>query len=178
MTIPVMCWCIIRIHFEDPVHDWSVNVGDSPTNNGLGGDAGTTDFAAEMQVMESILQVFTIASPRLAAKRMDTILEWNLPPLGGRHADLEICDQTLAFDMPGAYAGDRPLHWKIQTPVFGLLYSLAPRPGPAAPEGAKKKDRGIYAGFNRVVYEADKATEKRKPRIGTGVRSVEITLSP
>jgi len=173
------CGCVkLRIHFEDPVRDWSVNVGDSPTNNGLGGDAGTTNYAAELQVHKGVLAVFTVASPNLGPIRMDTILQWTLPPLGGRHADLEICEQALVFDMPGAFAGNRPLHWKLQTPIFGLLYSFAPRPGLPGPEGAKKKDKGLYAGFNRVVYGADKATPNSPPRIGTGVRRVEITLSP
>ena len=170
------CGCVkLRIYFEDPVRDWSVDVGDSPTNNGMGGDAGTTNYAAEMQVYRGVLAVFTAASPNLGTSRMDTILQMNLPPPGGRHADVEICDQVLVFDMPGAFAGNRPLHWTLQTPIFGHLFSLAPRAGLPEPEGAKKKDKGLYTGFNRVVYEADNATE---PRIGTGVRRVEITLSP
>lgn len=172
------CGCVkLRIHFEDPVRDWSVNVGDSPTNDGYGGDAGTTNYAAEMEVRQGVLSVFTAPSSNIGTLRFDKILEWNLPTLGGRHADVEICEQVLVFDMPGAFAGNRPLHWKLQTPTVGVLYSLAPRPGPPGPEGAKKRDKGLYAGFNRVIHEADKAI-KRPRRVGTGVRRVEITLSP
>jgi hypothetical protein len=80
--------------------------------------------------------------------------------------------------MPGAVAGERPLHWKLRTPLFGHLYSFAPRSGLAGSEVANKKDNGLYAGFNRVIYEAEKPTPTRTSRISTGVRSVEITLSP
>jgi hypothetical protein len=170
------CGCAtIRIEFQDPVAAWSVNVGDSPTNNGFGGDAGTTIYAAEMQILGDLLSVFTAGSPNLAAPRFDGILQSSLPLLGGKHVDLEICDQVLVFDMPGGLVGGRPIHWRLQTPASGLLYSLAPRPGHAGTEGANRKDRGIYAGFNRTVTEGDPG---RSARIGTGVRRVEITLAP
>jgi hypothetical protein len=173
------CGCVkLRIHFEDPVGGWSVNIGDSPTNNGFGGDARTTLFGAEMQIYLGILAVFTATTPNLAAPRHDTLLEWPLPPLRGRRADIEICDQALVFDMPGVLAGDPSLHWRIQTPVTRLLYSFAPRPGAAGPQGEMTRDRGLYAGFNRVVYGAEKGSKTSLPRIGTGVRRVEITLSP
>jgi hypothetical protein len=165
----------LRIHFEDPVGAWSVNVGDSPTNNGYGGDAGTTRYAAEMQIREGLLTVYTAAIPQLGSPRFDAILEWTLPALGGRHVDVEVGDQSLVFDMPGAFAGDRPLHWKLGTPVGGALYSLAPRAGPEGPEAASVKDKGLYAGFNRVIGEAGPGHGRR---IGTGVRRVAITLSP
>jgi hypothetical protein len=167
-----------RIHFEDPIDEWSVNIGDSPTNNGLGGDAGTTNDSAELQVCEGLLSVFTAATPNMGTLRFDRILDLNLPPLGGKYADVKISDQSLSFDMPGVLAGHRPLHWKLQTPIFGLLYALVPRAASSGPEGARKKDKGIYAAFNRVVFEADKTTETRATRVGTGVRRVEITLTP
>jgi hypothetical protein len=170
------CSCVkLRVHFEHPVGDWSVNLGDSPTNDGYGGDAGTTNYAAEMYILRNLLSVCTAASPKLGMQRFDKILEWDLPSLGGRFADVEICDQVLAFHMPGALADDRPLQWKLQTPTIGALYSLAPRPGLPGPEGAKKKDQGVYAGFNRVIHEAEK---NESPRFGTGVRRVEISVFP
>jgi hypothetical protein len=167
----------LRIHFEEPVDAWSVDIGDSPTNDGFGGDAGTTRDAAELQVCGDVLSVFTAAAPTVGTLRCDRILDWNLPPVGGKYADVKISDQSLSFDMPSAIAG-RPLHWKLQTPIFGLLYALVPRSGSSGPDGAMKKDKGIYAAFNRVVFEADKTTETRGTRLGTGVRRVEITLTP
>jgi hypothetical protein len=170
------CGCVkLRIHFEDPVAEWSVNIGDSPTNDGYGGDAGTTNSAAEMYILRSLLSVCTAASPQLGTQRFDRILDWELPALGGRHADVEICDQALVFDLPGAFADDRPLHWRLQTPTIGALYSFAPRAGVSIPESTKKKDKGVYAGFNRVIHEPHR---EGGSRVGTGVRRVEITLTP
>src|SRR4051812_45913335 len=36
--------------YEGLPHDWTLNIGDSPTNDGFGGDAGTTDNDAELWI--------------------------------------------------------------------------------------------------------------------------------
>ncbi len=169
------CGCAkLRIHFEDPVRDWSVDIGDSPTNNGWGGDAGTTFHEAELQIHQGLLSVFT-ASRNQGARGVDPILEWTLPSLGDRYADVEICDQVIEFDMPGGLAGRRPLRFRLQTPNIGVLYSFAPLPGSPGAESAMKKDKGVYVGLNRVVRLSSTGGPSR---IGTGVRRVEISLSP
>jgi hypothetical protein len=171
------CGCVkFHIEFEEPFDHWTLDIGDSPTNDGYGGDAGTTPNEAEMQIDQKVLTVLT-ASRNRGRRGVESLLEWDVSMLAGHSADIEICDQFLAFEAPGVLAGNRPFRWKLQTPIEGLLYSFTPRPGaPHAMADGKSKDKGLYAGFNRVIYIPE--PPRKFPRIGRGVRRVELALSP
>lgn len=172
------CGCAtFHISYDAPPYFFTVNIGDSPTNDGYGGDAGTTLDAAEMQILGSHLAVFTSGRPRGGTSPIELLYESDLPPLVGRSIDLEICDQTLGFTLPPGKGNPEPMRWRLQTVDLGLLYSLARAPAPGSPE--KKPAPGgnqIYAAFNRVIHVKDGAASHG--RIGSGVKRVEISLSP
>ncbi len=171
------CGCAtFRVYFEEPVRSFSVNIGDSPTNNGYGGDEGTTFREAEMELRGSTLRVYS-ASKHPGSGIVDKILEMELPRLSGRFTDIEVCDQSLGFSMPGGLADGREMHWKVQTPTSGMLYDLFPRTARDALPGAKKRDAGIYAAFNRVIHDKS-GSPRPATRFGTGVRRIEVRLSP
>ena len=48
---------VLRVETCDP-QGWTVHIGDSPTNNGGGGDAGSSNHDAEAQSRDNILSVF------------------------------------------------------------------------------------------------------------------------
>ena len=171
------CGCAhFRIFFEGPNKGMNVNVGNSPTNNGHGGDAGTTPDSAEVQVLSGKLSVYS-RIPSLASgpsPLLDRLLDLDLPPLAGRVLAMEVCDQSIAFELSPGKGETKPLRWKLQTLNSGLLYVLSPRieDGPKA----LNAEHAIYASFNRVIHQLDGLPSHG--RAGTGVRRVEITLSP
>jgi hypothetical protein len=172
------CGCAtFRISFDAPPDGFTVNIGDSPTNDGYGGDAGTTLDAAEMQILGSHLSVFTSGRPRGGTSPIELLYEGDLPPLAGRSIDFEVCDQTLGFTLPAGKGNPEPLRWRLQTLNLGLLYSLSPAPAPGKSEDKPAPGNNqIYAAFNRVIH--NKAGAASHNRLGSGVKRVEITLSP
>jgi hypothetical protein len=172
------CGCAtFHVTYDAPSYFFSVNIGDSPTNDGYGGDAGTTLDAAEMQIMSSHLAVFTSGRPRGGTSPIELLYESDLPPLTGRSIELEVCDQTLGFTLPAGKGNPEPLRWRLQTVNLGLLYSLARAPERGSPEDARTPGNNqIYAAFNRVVHIKDGAASHN--RVGSGVKRVEISLSP
>lgn len=172
------CGCAtFRIFYDAPPEFFTVNIGDSPTNDGYGGDAGTTLDAAEMQILGSHLAVFTSGRPRGGTSPIEMLYESDLPPLAGRSIDLEVCDQTLGFTLPAGRGNPAPLRWRLQTVNLGLLYSLARAPAPGTSGDAPAPGGNqIYAAFNRVIHVKDGPASHN--RVGSGVRRVEISLSP
>ena len=172
------CGCAtFHISYDAPPYFFTVNIGDSPTNDGYGGDAGTTLDAAEMQILGSHLAVFTSGRPRGGTSPIELLYESDLPPLAGRSIDLEVCDQTLGFTLPPGKGNPEPMRWRLQTVYLGLLYSLARAPAPGSTdEKSVPGGNQIYAAFNRVIHVKDGAASHG--RVGSGVKRVEISLSP
>ena len=48
---------VLRVETCDP-QGWTVHIGDSPTNNGYGGDGGSTSHDAEAQALNNVLSVY------------------------------------------------------------------------------------------------------------------------
>lgn len=172
------CGCAaFRVFYGAHPHFFTVNIGDSPTNDGYGGDAGTTLDAAEMQILGSHLGVFTSGRPRGGNSAIDLLYESDLPPLAGRSIKLEVCDQTLGFTLPPGKGNPQPMRWRLQTVNQGLLYSLARAPEPGSSEETPVPGGNqIYAAFNRVIHVKDGLASHN--RVGSGVQRVEISLSP
>src|SRR5262249_47176401 len=172
------CGCAaFRVFYGARPEFFSVNIGDSPTNDGYGGDAGTTLDAAEMQILGSHLGVFTSGRPRGGNSAIDLLYESDLPPLAGRSVKLEVCDQTLGFTLPPGKGIPQPMRWRLQTVNQGLLYSLARAPEPGSSEETPVPGGNqIYAAFNRVIHVKDGPASHN--RVGSGVQRVEISLSP
>lgn len=147
-----------------------MNLGNSPTNNGHGGDEGTTPNAAEVQVLGRRLSVYTASRP--VQHRVDKLFEEALPPLGGRTVEFEVCDQVLVVQMLPTAHDPSPPDWRIETLNSKLLFSL----GPEQKNPDHETGRSIYAAFNRVIHLLSGAASRG--RVGSGVRRVEITLTP
>jgi hypothetical protein len=166
------CGCArLRVSFGEAVSGWTVHLGDSPTNNGHGGDEGTTSDAAEMHVLERQVTVYTVA--QAARRQVDRLLDVTVPPLGGRTVEIEACDQSLGFEiLPAAGEQASPSKWKLETLSAGLLFSLVPREEREGQESGKV----LYVAFNRVIHLVTGPASRT--RVGSGVRRVGISLTP
>jgi hypothetical protein len=168
---PRSCGCArLRVAFEDKISGWTVHVGDSPTNNGHGGDEGTTSSSAEVQLAGGQLTVYSAA--QFVRRQVDKLLDVTVPPLAGRTMDLDICDQSVAVEILPSHEPPCPLKWKLETLSSKLLFAL----GPGNEGGAGESGGSIYVAFNRVIHLVTGAASHE--RVGSGVRRVEISLSP
>jgi hypothetical protein len=159
-----------KVFFGSEVSNWLVHVGNSPTNNGHGGDEGTTADTAEVQVAERQLTVFTAA--RSVRRQVEKLLDATLPPLAGRVIEIEVCDQSLGIQLlPRGREPAWPA-WRLETLHSNLLFSLGPGNGGTADETGGS----IYGGFNRVIHRI--TGPPSHDRTGAGVRRVEISLTP
>jgi len=166
------CGCArFRVRFDDPVARWALDIGDSPTNNGYGGDDGTTPSAAEVQVMDRVLEVFSAVVPTRNGA-VERLQEMQLGRLGGREMQLVVCDQSVEVVLSPQPATVEPLRSKLDTTHSRLLFSLADS-GERA--GGRGNDHAIYAAFNRVIHLLGAAPDKQ--RVGSGVARVEISLT-
>ncbi len=164
------CNCaVLHIYFSGTPAGIMVNIGDSASNNGQGGDAGTHPLhSAELQVTtfndRPQIAVFT-------TKRPDLILRLNLPDLDGDFLEVEVCDQFLRFAPSGKRDG--PGAVRINTLKGQNLFALGPADGQ---EGTgRAADPWIYAAFNRVIHHRRGLPTKPS---GRGVSRVEIVLTP
>lgn len=134
ITIPEPCSCaIVWVEYEGEPEGWTVNIGDSPTNNGFGGDGGSAPPGqnAEVQVLDQVLSVYSAADN---PADVDLLLSQSL---GLRDGTLKfvVCHQSVSVGQPYA---------KLDTPDLERLFFLDDDPG--SPD-----NRTLYVGFNRVV---------------------------
>jgi hypothetical protein len=159
------CGCArVEVDLEERTSGWTFHVANSPTNNGHGGDAGTTSATAEMQLAGSRWTVFTAAH----SERRDVDRLFDLEGLGAaRRVSIEVCEQSLAVESPGVTPDGSPVRWRLATLGSELLFAF----------GSGREDGGsLYLGLNRVVHRLDGAPSHG--RSGTGVRRATITLLP
>ena len=170
------CGCAhFKVSYGGPSVGFSVHIGDSPTNDGYGGDAGTTLDSAEVQILNDRLTVFSAELLGARLSPIEKFYELDLPALAGRSIEFDVCDQTLGFTLLKGRVGALPMKWKLQT-VNGRLFSLAPRTGPEEARAHGAPDHAIYAAFNRVIHVIDGNPSQK--RLGSGVRRIELTLTP
>ena len=125
---------------------WTLNIGDSATNNGFGGDAGTFPAGqnAEVQILDQTLSVFNAAS---VPEEVDQIaLERLTLEDGGFKLVAE--DQFLSWGQP---------YGEVKTPNLGRMFFLSPQ----------DDNRTLYVGVNRVIAA-------NTDRFGCGVRHAFI----
>ncbi len=158
------CGCaVFRITYEGEPVGHTVNIGDSPTNDGYGGDSWSTRFDAEIIVLHRDLDGF-------GAERRNTPAESRIfglrqLALKDRMLELEVCDQSIRFaldEMNGFFN------------TYASNELIAIRPGASA--GKDAADPRIYAAFNRVIHR--RSGRPSHNRFGSGVRRVEISLTP
>jgi len=164
------CDCAVFVaSYEKEPSGFTVDIGDSPTNDGFGGDAGTTALAAEAHVTGSGLSVFTQFP-------VDEVLHVSFPSLAGRTVTLRVCDQQLAFELDKAPGEARPLSGVARTLLLPRLFALGGQASPDKSRPSREADYDLFAAFNRVIHVMSGAPAKE--RTGTGLRRVEIYLTP
>lgn len=149
MTLTLGQMAYVKVTYNAPPTGFSVNIGDSATNDGYGGDYATQSNDAEMMVFDQTMSVWgrdgTPAQPLLSTANAG---------LGA--------GSVATFNV-----GDRYADWRLPTATSYLynpwLYALNGQPDT---EGPVNYD--VYAAFNRVINGTY--------RTGTGVSSVYISL--
>ncbi len=180
---------MIQVEFGDAVEGWLVDIGDSPTNDGSGGDRETTEYCAEAQrVHQSGTAALALISKPAGPSKVDTLLQCSHLDLTGAKVEFEICDQSFAFRPAKGSNPNAIPHLSSATPNWDLLFALADQdrsPFSGRPDGP---DNRIFVAFNRVIgsekQTAAAGEEDREPtqpagqRIGRGVKRTKIYLKP
>ncbi|MGL5132372.1 MAG: Ig-like domain-containing protein, partial [Planktothrix sp.] len=135
---------------------WTVDIGDSVSNNGFGGDGGDTSNAAETQIMDTRIDAYTNTLPGHESVTDDGHLHIlrvpNIVTGSGSKAILEVSNEHLGWDNLQGVKGT------LDSPY---LYTLN---GQATTYGSIDYD--VYASFNRVINNTY--------RLGTGASQITI----
>jgi hypothetical protein len=147
------------LDYEGVPTGFTLNIGDSATNDGGGGDAFTQQRDAEMQIQNQTMSVFAsdLGGAPLNATRLSETL------MGLRDSGLKVCVADMFLSHGSAYS---ELDFSSCPPGADLLYALKGQPDS---EGLVNYD--IYVGLNRVIYGAP-----FNGRIGSGLAKVYLTL--
>lgn len=108
---------------------WTLNIGDSETNNGFAGDSGSLPLGqnAEVQILDENMSIYSAAT----APPVDRLTLQHLALTDGA-VKFVVKDQFVSWGQP---YGD------LETPSLNKLFFLSP----------SNANRTIYVGFNRVV---------------------------
>lgn len=129
-----------------------INIGDSPSNDGIGGDAGDTNHNAEMVIADGDLWVFGDDGMDAAGNRQISAERGVVGP--GDEFTVEVADGRLELRLPG---GEQVIE-------AGHFFAFD---GQRDDSGAVDYD--LYAAFNRTIAGGER---------GAGVERVTITLLP
>ena len=150
---------ILLADYDGVPTGFTLNIGDSASNNGGGGDAATQQRDAELQVQDEALSVYTNdlgGTPAAATRMAQSLVRLNDGGLKVTVADKFVC-------WGNAYS---ELNFKTAPPTADLLYALSGQPDS---EGPVNYD--VYVGLNRVIFGAP-----ANGRIGAGLARVYIRL--
>ncbi len=145
----------IVVEYEGTPQGWSTNLGDSPTNDGFGGDSGTTTHSAELWILNenlSLAPANVLASFGLGIDN----------PLVTQH--LALTDGSLKFVVKNQFVSWGNPYSLVQEPATKNLFAIPDTTVPLADQ------RAIYLGLNRVI------SGQPTDRIGCGARRVMITF--
>ena len=117
----------IVAEYERGSSGWTLNIGDSPTNDGYGGDAGTSLNDAEIQVLGSNMTVYTS--------------EATAPTEAIARQDFQLTQGALKFMVGHQFLSWGNPYGVLNTPISKRLFSQ-----PDAADGSM-----FYIGLNRVV---------------------------
>ena len=138
----------IAVEYYKPTA-WTVHIADSPTNDGYGGDAGTTLYNAELWINQQILWV---ASNRAPGGNDNELAQENLD-LNYGALKFVVKNQSISWGPP---------YNVLETPGTKKLFAL---PDPSNPA----EGYSIYLGLNRVVANDP-------VRQGCGLQRAMITI--
>jgi hypothetical protein len=154
VNIPDACTGVsVLVEYGGLPDGWTVNIGDSPTNNGFAGDSGSlpTGQNAEVQILDEDLSVYSAAS----APPVDRLATAHLALTDG-WVRFVVKDQYLSWGQPFS---------DVETPSLGKLFFI-PTPPVTAPA-----NRTIYVGLNRVILPVGAPSSSRN---GCGARHALI----
>ena len=133
---------------------WSVHIGDSRTNNGWGGDAGTQTHDSEIQLKDDVLSVWCsdLGLKNQSPHKMESVASFLE---GGDRMVVEVANEFCSWESQ---------RWRGSLDS-AYLFALA---GQKEHEGTENHD--VFAAFNRTIGSP--------ARQGSGVTAVRIELSP
>lgn len=165
------CGCVIfRLEFAAPPVGNVLDIGDSPTNDGAGGDAGSTQHDAEMTLVGDVFRLYGSdqEGPLLGAEELFGLSDLELD---GRTATLELCDQALRFDF-----GQQGFYSSRNARDFVAIRPAGSAKVAEVPDTPQEPDDRVYAGFNRVIHR--RTSRPVLDRFGSGIARVEIAITP
>lgn len=139
----------VVVEYEGLPSAWTVNLGDSPTNDGYAGDAGTTDNDAELWVLGEDLSLAN-GGPLAQVNN----------PLAMQH--LSLTNGSLKFVVKNQFVSWGQPYNVVQSPASKFLFAIPDTTVPAADQ------RAIYLGLNRVIAGTY--------RTGCGARRVLVSF--
>lgn len=148
IVIPAGCTQVnVDVEYEGLPSAWTVDLADSPTDNGYGGDSGSTPHNAELQIVDENLSLINGSGN---AALIDN-------PLVTAH--MALTDGVLKFVVKDQFVSWGNPYTSVQTPASKNLFSFSDTADP----------RTIYLGLNRVVLS-------NSGRTGCGARRALITF--
>jgi hypothetical protein len=153
INIPTTCTqANVVVEYEGLPSGWSVNLGDSSTNDGFaGGAGGSTPNNAELWVLGEDL---ALANGSGNAALIDNPLI---------HQHMALTDGSLKFAVKNQFVSWGQPYTAVQTPASKNLFAI---PDTSVPFGDQ---RNIYLGLNRVIFGPG-------ARTGCGARRVLVTF--
>ncbi|MBC2693676.1 MAG: hypothetical protein HF982_00005 [Desulfobacteraceae bacterium] len=140
-----------RVEYNEPGTEWTVNVGDSKSNNGYKGDGGHQSNDAEMQILGNTLTVY---GSDYTPQDIDPLLNYS---------SVATTDQSIIWlSIKDQFFG---WHYKGYTGEHSSPYLFALN-GQNDDEGPINYD--VYAAFNRTIGSSE--------RDGSGVSKVRVVL--
>lgn len=152
VDVPPQCSrAVVWLDYDGVPADWSLDIGDSDTDNGFGGDAGTSGgHNAEVQVLDQQLSLFSAADN---PADVDVLITEQLGLQEGA-LRFTVQDQKITWGQP---------YNAMETPDLERLFFLPANPGAG-------EDRVLYVGLNRVVAPLDGPAN----RTGCGVSKAMV----
>jgi hypothetical protein len=140
---------ILVAEYEGLPKGWSLNVGDSPTNDGFAGDAGSTANDAEMWILDESMAVANNGSN---------------PDNPLFRQDLSLTNSSMKFVVKNQFLSWGQPYGVLQSPNSKQLFAL-----PDTSNAAEASN--LYVGLNRVVSNAP-----ANGRRGCGLRRMLVVL--
>jgi hypothetical protein len=141
----------VVVEYEGQPKLWTVNLGDSPTNDGFSGDAGTTANNAELWINAENLFLANGGNQPSVINNPQVLQHLGL---SDGAVKLVVKNQIVSWSQPYSLA---------QAPASKNLFAIPDKTVAAADQ------RAIYLGLNRVITS-------RPDRTGCGARRVLISF--
>lgn len=155
VNVPEGCSGVsVWVEYAGEPEGWTLNVGDSLTNDGFGGDASSLPAGqnAELQILDDTLTVYGA----IPAPPNDTLVTQTVALRdGGLRVNVE--DQFVSWGGP---------YSELMTPDYGRLFFLPEDP-------AEGENRTVYVGLNRTISPIGGQNATRN---GCGLRRALLTI--